>query len=196
MTQELDKGTSMTIRKTTAALAFAAALFSGVAYAETVATVSGLNGSATVTPVGGGTPFTVADGYQLQRGETLTVGSNSSLSLTYTVGCPGGAATGVSQLAAGKSKDDILKFFTERYGPWILREPPKEGVHLLAWLVPLAVLIVGPILIFIFVWRRTPRTASSGSDATSASTSVSMSVDEAISEMRERLKSMRGGRHG
>jgi cytochrome c-type biogenesis protein CcmH len=101
-----------------------------------------------------------------------------------------------SQLAAGKSKDDILKFFTERYGPWILREPPKEGVHLLAWLVPLAVLIVGPILIFIFVWRRTPRTASSGSDATSASTSVSMSVDEAISEMRERLKSMRGGRHG
>ena len=103
MCQELDKGTSMTIRKTTAALAFAAALFSGVAYAEVVATVSGLTGSATVTPVGGGVPFTVADGYQLQRGETLTLGANSNLTLTYTVGCPGGAATCVSQLAAGNT---------------------------------------------------------------------------------------------
>ena len=93
----------MTIRKTTAALAFAAALFSGVAYAEVVATVSGLTGSATVTPVGGGVPFTVRDGYQLQRGQTLTLGANSNLTLTYTVGCPGGAATCVSQLAAGNS---------------------------------------------------------------------------------------------
>lgn len=28
------------------------------------------------------------------------------------------------QLVAGKHKDEILKFFTDRYGPWILRAPP------------------------------------------------------------------------
>jgi cytochrome c-type biogenesis protein CcmH/NrfF len=105
-----------------------------------------------------------------------------------------------SQLAAGKSKDDILKFFTERYGPWILREPPKEGVHLLAWVVPLAVLIFGPILIFIFVWKRTPRTSGDGSgdmaESSSVSLSVSLSVEAAVTEMQERLKALRGGAHG
>src|SRR5690606_10513159 len=34
------------------------------------------------------------------------------------------------QMQAGKSEKEIIAFFTERYGPWILREPPKEGVSL------------------------------------------------------------------
>jgi cytochrome c-type biogenesis protein CcmH len=100
-----------------------------------------------------------------------------------------------SQLASGKSKDDILTFFTERYGPWILREPPKEGVHLLAWIVPLMVLILGPILIFAFVWRRRSNEPSAGAVSAEGSMTVSMPVEEAIREMNERLTALRGGRH-
>lgn len=57
------------------------------------------------------------------------------------------------QLQAGKSGDEILKFFTDRYGPWILRAPPKEGINVLAWGIPLALLITGPFFVWFFIWR-------------------------------------------
>jgi cytochrome c-type biogenesis protein CcmH/NrfF len=60
----------------------------------------------------------------------------------------------LEQVNAGKSKEQILQYFTERYGPWILRSPPKEGVNLLAWIVPIALLTIGPILVWLLVWRR------------------------------------------
>jgi len=58
------------------------------------------------------------------------------------------------QVLAGKSKAEVLSFFTERYGLWILREPPKKGFHLIAWALPLSSMILGPLLLWFFVWRR------------------------------------------
>ena len=60
----------------------------------------------------------------------------------------------LEQVEAGKPKDEILAFFTERYGPWILRAPPKSGVNLLAWVLPLGLLILGPPIVWLTVWRR------------------------------------------
>ena len=58
------------------------------------------------------------------------------------------------QIKEGKSKDEILSFFVDRYGPWILREPPKSGFNLMAWATPIALLLAGPILIWMFFLRR------------------------------------------
>ena len=58
------------------------------------------------------------------------------------------------QIKAGKGRDEILQYFTARYGPWILREPPVEGVNALAWWLPLGLLTLGPIVIWLAVWRR------------------------------------------
>lgn len=58
------------------------------------------------------------------------------------------------QVVQGKSKDQILEYFTERYGPWILREPPKAGFNLVAWAFPALLLCLGPLLIWFLVWRR------------------------------------------
>ena len=58
------------------------------------------------------------------------------------------------QMKEGRSRDEILEFFVARYGPWILREPPKKGFGVWAWLIPICILIFGPILIWFFVWRR------------------------------------------
>lgn len=69
-----------------------------------------------------------------------------------------------NQLRSGKSGDDILKFFTERYGPWILRSPPKDGVNILAWGIPLAMLVGGPVCVWFFIWRR--RAVSAGIEST------------------------------
>lgn len=69
-----------------------------------------------------------------------------------------------NQLRSGKSGDDILKFFTERYGPWILRSPPKDGINILAWGIPLALLVGGPVCVWFFIWRR--RAVSAGIEST------------------------------
>ncbi len=39
-------------------------------------------------------------------------------------------------LAEGKSEEQVLQFFVDRYGEWILRSPPKTGSNLLLWLAP------------------------------------------------------------
>ena len=39
-------------------------------------------------------------------------------------------------LQQGKTRDEIKAFFVERYGEWILYEPPKQGITLWVWLLP------------------------------------------------------------
>ncbi len=39
-------------------------------------------------------------------------------------------------LAAGKSEDEIIQYFVDRYTEWILYEPPKRGLGLLVWMAP------------------------------------------------------------
>ncbi len=39
----------------------------------------------------------------------------------------------------GLSDAQIYAFFQARYGDWILLDPPKRGVHLLVWLLPVLV---------------------------------------------------------
>ena len=47
------------------------------------------------------------------------------------------------RLAEGESRDEVLRFFVERYGEGILAAPPKSGFNLLAWLVPPLALLIG-----------------------------------------------------
>ena len=53
-------------------------------------------------------------------------------------------------LAQGRSQDEILDFFAERYGPQVLAAPPKSGLNLLAWIVPVVAVfavIAGGLLV-------------------------------------------------
>ena len=58
------------------------------------------------------------------------------------------------QVEAGKDITQIRQFFVERYGPWILREPPKQGFNGLAWFLPIGILAFGPFILWLLVWRR------------------------------------------
>ncbi|MCB2412545.1 cytochrome c-type biogenesis protein CcmH [Demequina sp. TTPB684] len=42
------------------------------------------------------------------------------------------------QVAAGRTDEEIFDYFTQRYGQWVLLEPPFAGQTLLLWLLPLA----------------------------------------------------------
>ena len=44
-------------------------------------------------------------------------------------------------LAQGHSRDEILDFFADRYGPQVLAAPPKSGLNLVAWIVPIVVVV-------------------------------------------------------
>ena len=47
------------------------------------------------------------------------------------------------KLAQGQSHDQIVQYFVDRYGEAILTQPPKHGLNLLVWLLPVAGLLAG-----------------------------------------------------
>ncbi len=56
------------------------------------------------------------------------------------------------QLQAGRSEQQVIQYFENSYGSQIVWSPPWQGFSLLAWLVPIALIIGGTVLIF-FVFR-------------------------------------------
>ena len=57
-------------------------------------------------------------------------------------------------LQQGKSKDDVLQFMTERYGDFVLYNPPFKAKTGLLWLGPLFFLITGLVMIIWFIRRK------------------------------------------
>lgn len=57
------------------------------------------------------------------------------------------------QLEEGRSEAEIFAYFTNRYGDWILLDPPKRGVHLLVWLLPIAAVVTGVVALALTVRR-------------------------------------------
>jgi cytochrome c-type biogenesis protein CcmH len=53
------------------------------------------------------------------------------------------------QLQSGKSEQEVIQYFVSRYGDRILLSPPLQGLTLLAWLVPIALMICGILLVFL-----------------------------------------------
>lgn len=57
------------------------------------------------------------------------------------------------QLIAGKSEGEILAFFQERYGDWVLLDPPRRGIYLLVWASPVIAGLVAGVLLLIYMRR-------------------------------------------
>jgi len=60
-----------------------------------------------------------------------------------------------TQLAQGKSPDDVKAYFVSKYGEWILLAPPASGFTLLVYALPLAALLLGAAVVFFAVRRWT-----------------------------------------
>lgn len=46
------------------------------------------------------------------------------------------------QLVAGKSREQIVQYFVERYGDYVLMKPPTERAGLLLWIAPLVLFVI------------------------------------------------------
>ncbi|HEX7734484.1 MAG TPA: cytochrome c-type biogenesis protein [Ktedonobacteraceae bacterium] len=59
------------------------------------------------------------------------------------------------QLQEGKSEQQVLQYFAAHYGNDILLTPPQQGFNLLAWLMPVAMLLIGLGLVALVArdWR-------------------------------------------
>lgn len=61
-------------------------------------------------------------------------------------------------VSEGASDDEIVAYFTARYGDWILLAPPKRGFTWAAWVLPFVVVLAGGAGVFVAArrWRRRP----------------------------------------
>ena len=56
------------------------------------------------------------------------------------------------QIAAGRTEEQIKAFLVDQFGPGVLAEPPKSGFDLLAWLLPLGLLVAGALGVGVLAW--------------------------------------------
>ncbi len=76
------------------------------------------------------------------------------------------------QLQSGKSEQEVIQYFVSRYGDRILLAPPWQGLTLLAWLIPIALMLGGILLLFVVL-----RSWQSQSDKRSFDTDRAESID-------------------
>ena len=59
------------------------------------------------------------------------------------------------QLEAGRSRQEIMDYFVERYGDYVLLKPPYERTGTVLWMAPPALLLLLAILAIYFIRRHT-----------------------------------------
>ena len=52
-----------------------------------------------------------------------------------------------SLLAAGYTRDQVARYFEQRYGEFVLLEPRARGLNLIVWTAPAAMVLLGALLV-------------------------------------------------
>jgi cytochrome c-type biogenesis protein CcmH len=92
-----------------------------------------------------------------------------------------------AQLQAGKSPQQVIDFFKDRFGPTVLQEPPKEGAVLVLWVLPvlgLVALAAGGVVVL----RRVTRQGNPSADKVLASIPTAP-ADNYVQRLEEEVRS-------
>ncbi len=89
------------------------------------------------------------------------------------------------QIAAGKSREDILAHFSKKYGEKIFSSPTTSGFNIAAWTVPFIAIALGGLIIGVVLvrWRR----ASGGAEAPVAATPPSATDPDLKAKLEREL---------
>lgn len=63
-------------------------------------------------------------------------------------------------LAEGQSREQVVAYFTQRYGDWVLLDPRKSGINWLLWGLPPAALLLGIFLVRRYAAHGSPQAAA------------------------------------
>lgn len=65
------------------------------------------------------------------------------------------------RLARGETPEQVMAYFVDKYGEWILLSPRPQGFNLVVWVAPFAGLFagLGIVLLVVLRWTRRPPTA-------------------------------------
>ena len=89
-----------------------------------------------------------------------------------------------ARIAAGDSKQEIKDLLVAQYGTKILAAPPKKGFNLLAWFLPIFLLLGGAIVLGLLAWRWS-HTREPGPPAAQLSPALERRVDEELARYDE-----------
>lgn len=88
------------------------------------------------------------------------------------------------QLEAGERRDDILRYFADRYGEGILLSPPRSGFTLVVWIAPYLGL-TGAIAFLVWAVRRRPAAPASEITDSPGLGPYLEQVDAAVEQLRD-----------
>jgi cytochrome c-type biogenesis protein CcmH len=61
------------------------------------------------------------------------------------------------RLAAGERPEQVIQYFVDKYGQWILLSPQRHGFTLLVWVVPMVATLIGLAVVAMVVRKWTRR---------------------------------------
>ncbi|MEE2752299.1 MAG: cytochrome c-type biogenesis protein [Myxococcota bacterium] len=85
----------------------------------------------------------------------------------------------------GYTQDQVVGYFTDRYGDWVLLEPPRTGINWLLWSGPAVLLAIGGVLVGLRL-RRTEVATDRASEAHQPS--GASSEDPYVAQLLEELE--------
>ena len=91
-------------------------------------------------------------------------------------------------LAQGKNQTDINAYFAERYGEWVLLDPPLRGASLWVWFLPPVMLALGIALAFWQVRRLMQGRSSATRSARDAILPVLSEEDPTVRAIRQEVE--------
>jgi len=89
---------------------------------------------------------------------------------------------------AGESKEQIKAYFVQQYGDVVLGAPSREGFNLLAWLLPVLIVLVaaGWLVFLVRIWTR--RRAPAAATAAAGPASAGATRDDYLKRVDEELR--------
>lgn len=128
----------------------------------------------------------IATQYQMETDLTCQCGCGLTVHSCNHLNCGSGIPLKkeiAEQIATGKSREDILGYFTKKYGEKILSSPTTTGFNIAAWTVPFVVIAIGGLIIGVVLvrWRR-----STGGSETPVASAAPSATDPGLRAKLER----------
>jgi cytochrome c-type biogenesis protein CcmH len=127
---------------------------------------------------------TADDVNRIARQMYCPVCENEPLDACRTAACQQWRAQIGQMLSEGQTEQQIKDYFVARYGARVLAQPPAQGASLWLYVLPIAGLLVG-VVIIVWVLRRL---RARGAEAPAASASPESSGDEYVDRVERDLK--------